>query len=827
MRIPLDYYRILGVPIQASAEQLQQAYGDRILQLPRREYSEMAIAARKQLIDEAYAILSDSEERRSYDASFLANTYERGVLNSLSAQSADAKATSGDEQTQPATTAPSVPLPLGTYPTPTIDIKEEEFIGALLILQELGEYELVLKLGRPYLNNNVSSDNGRFGDPKIIRQDIVLTVALACLELGREQWQQRRYEEAANSLNYGQELLLREGIFAIVRGEIQSDLYKLRPYRILELVALPEEKAQERRQGILLLREMLQERGGMDGVGDDRSGLNIDDFLRFIQQLRPYLTSGEQQLLFEDEARRPSAVATYLAVYALLARGFTQRQPTLIRRSKLMLMRLGKRQDVHLEQAVCALLLGQTQEASRALEFSGEYESLAFIREHSQGSEDLLPGLCLYSERWLQSEVFPHFRDLADREVSLKDYFADEQLQNSLEALPGSDDANEWEVVGQQRLSSPSPPASTNVADASDTLGIDSQTETLRGLRTQMERTKAMIESKAARSSASAMPQNTPNADRILARGSIPTSLQNTNSTNVQTLAAAERVDVPAPPAEINSTPEGLPYSETPAQERSPDRIGDPDELPLELKGAPSRTNPPRQSQGKRRNQRSNRWSKFIPTNWSSAGIASFKESAAIPSAIKQIPIGWLLMGLLGIGVSLAILVLLVNSILSKPPQPQPQPVVKVEPLPSPTPKDNASLLKAQGPLTSEVAREAIETWFSAKEKALGPDRDMEGLKQILANPALSRWQTLAQKAKRDNWYRKYKIELKPDSIQLRQTNSSNPDRGRVEAQVSEQAQHFQGNKQSQKQSYDSNLRVRYDLVRQNGQWRIQNMKVL
>ena len=63
MRIPLDYYRILGLPIQATAEQLQQAYRDRTLQLPRREYSEAAIAARKQLLEKAYAVLSTPKQR--------------------------------------------------------------------------------------------------------------------------------------------------------------------------------------------------------------------------------------------------------------------------------------------------------------------------------------------------------------------------------------------------------------------------------------------------------------------------------------------------------------------------------------------------------------------------------------------------------------------------------------------------------------------------------------------------------------------------------------------------------------------------------------------
>lgn len=441
MRIPLDYYRILGLPIQATPEQLQQSYRDRALQLPRREYSELAIAARKQLLDEAYGVLRDSEQRSNYDTSFLAKTYELEAETQEQRPLLGANPPAGDIDPH----------------SPCIEIKPTQLVGALLILHELGEYELLLKLGRPYLSggsHNASLEQGRLGDAQLVRADIALTVCLACLELGREQWQQGQYEGAANSLETGQGMLLQEGLFASVRGEIQTDLYKLRPYRVLELLALPETNIMERRHGLRLLQDMLQERGGIDGTGDDRSGLSIDDFLRFIQQLRGYLTSAEQQSLFEAESRRPSAVASYLAVYALLGRGFAHRQPDLINRAKQMLAKLGKRQDVHLEQAVCALLLGQTEVASRALDLSQEYESLAFIREHSQGSPDLLPGLCLYGERWLQTEVFPHFRDLAKEKTFLKDYFADEQVQAYLENLPESsaETANDWSVLEQQRL---------------------------------------------------------------------------------------------------------------------------------------------------------------------------------------------------------------------------------------------------------------------------------------------------------------------------------------------------------------------------------------
>jgi hypothetical protein len=414
VRIPLDYYRILGLPIQATAEQLKQSHRDRTLQVPRREYSELAIDARRQLLDKAYEVLGDSIRRAEYDQAFLAISKSAGDVDP---NDADAN-------------------------VPTLEIENHQLVGALLILLELGEYELVLRLGRPYLKRDVHSLEGQQLKEQPALPDIILTLSVACLELGREEWQQNHYEHAAESLEIGRELLLKEDLFPVLRAEIQADLYKLRPYRCLELIARPLEQKQMRQEGVNLLRGMLQDRGGIDGADDDLSGLGVDDFLRFVQQLRGYLTAAEQQDVFEAEAQRPSAVGTYLAVYALLARGFAQHQPALIRRAKQMLLRLSGRQDVHLEQAVCAVLLGQTEEASRALELSQEYEPLAFIREHSQGSPDLLPGLCLYAENWLQQEVFPFFRDLDQEQATLKDYFADSTVQGYLENLPLENERN-------------------------------------------------------------------------------------------------------------------------------------------------------------------------------------------------------------------------------------------------------------------------------------------------------------------------------------------------------------------------------------------------
>lgn len=428
MRIPLDYYRILGLPVQASQELLEQAYRDRAMQLPRREYSDPAINARKQLLDAAYTVLSEPQQRSLYDASYLAVYHPEA-----------------DSPSQDTTRDSSQLLTFVDPHTPSIEIPPVLFAGALLILQELGEYELVVNLGRQYLRSSVGTDSN---SDRSDLPDVVLTLALACLELGREQWQQGQYENAAASLENGRELLLREKLFLSVQGEILSELAKLRPYRILELLVQPEENQTQRQQGLKLLRQLLEERGGIDGTGEDGSGLGLDDFLQFMQQLRRYLSVAEQQDLF-DRNSSASAVTSYLAVYASIAQGFAQRMPGAITRAKLLLLRLGQHQDLYLEQAICSLLLGQTEQISGALQQSHEHEALAFIREHSQDSPDLLPGLCLYTERWLQTEVFPYFRDLAEKQAILKDYFADRQVQAYLEALPV-----ETEVTTDTELSS-------------------------------------------------------------------------------------------------------------------------------------------------------------------------------------------------------------------------------------------------------------------------------------------------------------------------------------------------------------------------------------
>ena len=746
MQIPLDYYRILGLPIQATPERLQQAYRDRLQQSPRREYSEMAIAARASLINEAFETLADDVLRERYDTKFLNSTLP----------GASKVGESDDPNPNP----------------PTLDIDEANLVGALPILLELGEYETVLKLGRPRLSQPQSIRDS--ASQAVQRADVVLSVATAYLEIGREQWQQKLYEKAAASLEAGQAMLLREGLLPQVRGEMQTDLRKLRPYRVLELLSLPLDRDVPRQRGFQLLRDMLQERGGIDGSGDDRSGLSVEGFLRFIQQLRQYTTVAEQQLLFEMEARRPSAVATYLAAYSAIARGFVQHQPASIYRAKSMLVQLGRRQDVHLEQAICALLLGQSDRATRSLDLSQDDDALRVIRENSEGSPDLLPGLCLYSEQWLQDDIFPHFRDLKDRTASLKDYFADEQVQTYLENLPPDTQVSDrWMEVGYRQLP-PLQPSTRSTAIPAPPMMV------------------------------AAAPQAAP----LLTPNDEPVSWTIDRDTFTEAATAAPSAPV-------------LPRSTAQAD----DHLIPP---------------PPRKRAPRVRRQFRVRIDRLLLLG--AGGVLALLLLLWLA--------GRVLAGIVGVFSNFGAPRLEGTPISVSLDRP-------VFTLPEPTPETATPQDATRGQLTDDRAQATIQTWLDIKRRAMGKDREIAALGEILVAPALASIESLAIDAESEGWSWQYEHEVNdvvidqlpaspaapeaapPSATETESPNSGNPGTDEaaapripiadnaatpiaiVSATVVERGTLFEGDKEIRKT--EDTLRVRYELEQRDDRWYVRD----
>lgn len=761
MRIPLDYYRILGIPIQVDDKQLEQAYRDRSWQMPRQEYSELAIAARKELLDRAYEVLSDSERRAEYEKHFL-DPIERSHGSSL---------------TQP-------PLPrtdespesfLESH-TPSVEIAAPQLAGALVILQELAEYELILKLGEPYLNNpqSVSPEPDDNEVTQTIKADITLSITLAHLELSREKWQRGEYERAALAGQRGLDLLEQSELFPGVRQEIRAELNKLRPYRVLEMLARQDDRSSQRQQGLQLLEAMLDARQGIDGKGDDGSGLSLDDFLRFIQQLRIHLSAQEQYALFQKESQRPSSVASYLTVYAAIALGFSQKKPAFIVEAQEILQHLEKRQDVYLEQAICALLLGQTELASLALPQSEDKEPLEFIQEKSQGSPDLLPGLCLYGEYWLKNDVFAHFRNLASREASLKDYFADEQVQAYLEKLP------------DRPLEIPTPSIDLKQTTGGAMVNTNAESQSF-----YEDRRRARREASGFTRSRSSRTQRA-NSRAARRTATLESPVHFSTGTSALKLRDYDEVPTLVPQAKARSNSSYGQPSPSLSHHSRLDVAPAPQVDRAEEKNFPNRP---------RRRKTKLKWK----VNYKRLFLAIAMLFGL--SALGMLLLKWLnpnrspLSGLQGEQLMIQI---------DRPPVAIP-------------PTEARTISEVPAVLTSESAKEIIEGWLSSKSQALGSNYNIESLKAVLAEPILSQWQKRAENLKNSNGYWQYQHQVAVKSFSL---DPQNPNRATVEAQVREVGNYYQDRQLNAQRSYDDNLVVGYDLERQGEQWLIRAIAV-
>ena len=754
MRIPLDYYRILSVPVKATAAQLSQAYNDRLLQQPRREYSDLAIKARQELIQYSYQVLSDPEQRASYDAQFL--------LNMQPLVTPEAEDESASEETEEAApTLTEEPSPLAN---PTIEIPSTQIIGALIILQELGEYETVLDLGINYFNQRSEKQSQTEGEVSLdtTQEDLILTLTLAYMELGREQWHRREYENAALSSQLGIDLLDQKSLFPHLQEELSQDLSKLRPYRVLELISQNPTQSESRAEGFRLLQSMLIQRQGIEGKGEDRSGLNFDQFLCFIQQLRTYLTSAEQQQLFDSDSQAKSAIANYLAVYALLGRGFSLKQPELVLRAQRKLDYLAEKQDVSWEQSISALLLGHTQKAIYKLKNAPDSSQLQKVQQHSLGNSDLLPGLCFYGEQWLLQDVQAQFSDLSTTELTLKEYFADPQVQVYLEELAPPSIAK----VSQQQT------VSEMQAD-----GMSSNIMSFwRNMFSGEKSVKAQVGSATSSREQRASERTD---DTVRSRDSSTAVLE--HHPVLVTASALEREDIP-PTASKFKKPLTLPLQHQKTRAVPASVI--------------QRTRGKQKKRPRRKRSRQAIW----------------KGRLFVASCV----FGAGLIGYLGTKLLLAPSTKTANKAQLAIALGQPSveiPVRKVKPV------------AAKPKLTfTEESKQVIQQWLSSKSAAFGSEHKLNSLNSILAEPLLTTWRDRATAYQQENIYREYEHNIVMKSATV---DPSNKNKAIVEAEVKEVAKHYQGGQLDNAQSYDDNLLVRYQLVRQGEKWLIQQTEVL
>jgi hypothetical protein len=414
--------------------------------------------------------------------------------------------------------------------------------------------------------------------------------------------------------------------------------------------------------------------------------------------------------------------------------------------------------------------LGQTEEATRVLELSQEYEALAFIREKSQDSPDLLPGLCLYAEQWLQHEVFPHFRDLANQQAFLKDYFANQQVQAYLEALPtDAETTNEWAVINSQYF----PQAQTNKPHFHN------------------NSTKTSAQFNHSRTPDPDLPETPTKETPEYSNFSLP--MWNSSGSVKSEVPAAERMSRGTNQHLNGSAKTAAPGHNQKRRRRKPTPSANRERVP---------DNRPNSRRPRRRRTFANTIEGKTRLVWR---VFISLVSILVFWVLATTTFGWL-KNLFFPAPSLRGIELFVE--MNQPPVSIPDP--------------NSKPQVTDGPLTNATAEEVIRTWFSTKAAALGPNHEISNLEQILTGSALSQWRLIAQQYRSDNRYGKYDHSLKIESVEKIDLFA---DRAAVEATVKEVAQFYENGQF--KRSSNDNLRVRYDLIREQGKWRIQSTSVV
>jgi hypothetical protein len=480
-----------------------------------------------------------------------------------------------------------------------------------------------------------------------------------------------------------------------------------------------------------------------------------------------------------------------LAVYTLLARGFAHKQPELIVQAQQILYSLSKRQDVYWEQAVCALLLGQTEQANEALAHSQEQETLELIRQYSQNSPDLLPGLCFYGEQWLQKEVMPQFSDLAQCKLNLKEYFGDRQVQAYLEHLAP--------VSQKQNYFSSTEVSNTTKAKSklNNFFGWTKKGEEIETTTTVIGYSKA------------------PKQELVGVGASQPLNVATTVGTNNNSNSISWQ-DLPKDSFSKSSTrtPGKQPSSAlnrnrlTGKQPRQPTTS-------KELKTSFKKVNPSGKAHVRHPSRRKNPYGSLLKRGLLLLGLIFGVGSMAFvltkylltptqPQLAKEEQ-----------------LIIKLNESLIKLPPKTPQTAEKKEALvkPKQSPQTNTD-----STLNNLVAQQVVQKWLDGKAKAFGSEHQVDSLKTILTEPILSEWRDRAVKYQQSNSYRKYQHTL---NIRSYTQDKQNPNKAVIEAQVKETAQHYQGTQLDQSQSYDDDLIVRYEIIRQGEQWLIQNISVV
>ncbi len=386
MDLPIDHFRLLGVSPAADAQTVLRTLQLRLDRPPAQAYTEETLQARADLLRSSAEMLSDGNRRPAYEAALTA---------------------------------------LGTGGEPlmaALELPSSKEVAGLLLLLEAGQPLECFNLARRNLQPPQAPALGSGREA-----DLTQLAGQACLAAARDLEDRRHYQSAAQTLEDGLVLLQRMGQRPELRESMRQALEQMAPYRVLDLLSRDASAVKERQEGLALLEELVQRRGGLEGEAD--SNFSLTQFEAFFRQIRSFLTLQEQLDLFNRWSRQDSAAAELLAITALTASGFAQRKPDRIAEARQRLLAADPAQHQTM-LANLHLLLGDVAAARTCFEVGASPDLKAWAER--QSVEDPLGQLCSWCREWLARDVLPGYRDL-EAEPDLEAYFNDRDVRTWVE----------------------------------------------------------------------------------------------------------------------------------------------------------------------------------------------------------------------------------------------------------------------------------------------------------------------------------------------------------------------------------------------------------
>jgi hypothetical protein len=385
LELPIDHFRLLGVSPTTDGQTVLRTLQQRLDRVPDQGFTLDTLQARADLLRASAELLADEQRRHLYETELTAIAGGEGA--SIAA----------------------------------LEIPPSKEVAGLLLLMEAGQALEAFEQAHRGLQPPQAPALGSSREA-----DLTLLAGLACQAAARDFAAERRYEAAARTLQQGLQLLQRMGQMPEQRRKLEQERDTLLPYRVLDLLSRDLSATQERAEGLALLEQLVQKRGGLEGEADP--GFPAAEFQPFFKQIRPFLTVQEQVDLFSRWAQSGSSTADFLASHALTAAGFVQRKPERVRAAHDRLQASGQA-GVEPFLACQQLLLGDI-DAAESLFAQGAGEELR--QWASEQGDGPLAGLCAYCRDWLSREVLPGFRDI-EAEADLEAWFADRDVQAYVE----------------------------------------------------------------------------------------------------------------------------------------------------------------------------------------------------------------------------------------------------------------------------------------------------------------------------------------------------------------------------------------------------------